>query len=108
MLILLLAISGSFMWNDILAGVARLVTYSATCAALIQLRRRNPDADAWRAPLGNLLAVLGLAFCVFLALHMTSTHVVIMSGGMVIATLNWLVVRTRTPARGTPVNSPLV
>src|SRR5262245_44392335 len=97
-LILALGIYGSFMWNAILAGAARLVPYGATCLALVQLRRRDPRADAWRAPVGNLLALSGLAFCVFLAVRMPSTHAVIMSAVVVIATMNWLVVRIRVPA----------
>jgi amino acid transporter len=52
-LVLGLGIYGSFIWNAILAGVARLVTYSATCLALIQLRRQRPQTDRWRAPAGN-------------------------------------------------------
>ena len=67
-LVLGLGIYGSFIWNAILAGVARLVTYAATCLALIQLRRQRPQADRWRAP---AVAVIGTA--------------------------NWLVVRSRPP-----------
>lgn len=94
-LVLALSIYGSFLWNAILASVARLVTYGVTCAALIQLRRRKPHADAWRAPAGNLLAVLGIAFCIYLAFGMEKKHVIIMSAVVVVATVNWLVVRVR-------------
>ena len=82
----------------LLAAVARLVTWGATCAALIQLRRRHPQADAWRAPAGNLLAVLGLAFCITLVLSMTISHAISMVAVAIIGTANWLVVRTRAPA----------
>jgi APA family basic amino acid/polyamine antiporter len=94
-LVLALSIYGSFLWNAILASVARLVTYGVTCAALIQLRRRAPQADAWRAPAGNLLALLGIAFCIYVAFGMEKRHVIIMSAVIIVATVNWLVVRVR-------------
>jgi amino acid transporter len=94
-LVLALGIYGSFIWNAILAGVARLVTYAATCATLIQLRRCAPQADARRAPGGILLAVLGFAFCVVLAARMTATHAIIMGVVVVVAAINWAVVRGR-------------
>ena len=95
-LVLALGIYGSFIWNAVLAAVARLATYASTCGALIQLRRREPDAIAWRAPAGNLLAVLGIAFCGVLALRMTASHFAILAVVGAIATINWLVVRHRT------------
>jgi APA family basic amino acid/polyamine antiporter len=101
---LALAIYGSFIWNAILAGVARIVTYAVTCGALIQLRRKNPRADAWRAPGGVVLALAGFAFCFWLGTRMTGTHAAIMGVVAVIGTVNWLVVRTR---REVPVATEL-
>src|SRR5262245_57917887 len=100
-LVLALAIYGNFIWNAILAGVARLVTYAATCVALIQLRRKRPDADRWRAPLGPLLAVLGVLFCVSLVWTMNRTHALIMGVVAVTAAINWLVVRSQSSAATT-------
>jgi amino acid transporter len=93
--LLALCIYGSFIWNALLAAVARLVTYAATCLALIQLRRRNPNAVAWRAPFGNLLALLGVGLCVVLAARMTGSHAVAMAAVALIGIANWLAVRTR-------------
>lgn len=94
-LVLVLALYGSFIWNAILSVAARLVTYAASCVALIQLRRRNPEADAWRAPAGNFLAVLGIVLCALLASRLTITHATIMAVVAAIATANWLAVRGR-------------
>ena len=101
--LLALSLYGSFAWNAVLAGVSRLLTWAATCAALIVLRRRAPQADAWRAPAGNLLALLGIAFCAVLALRMTATHVAIMGAVAVVAAVNWLAVRNRA---ATPPTTP--
>jgi amino acid transporter len=100
--VLALSIYGSFMWNALLAAGARLVTWGATCAALIRLRRLQPQADAWRAPGGNMLALFGLAFCIVLALSMTISHAISMAAVAVIGTANWLVVRTRPSATAAP------
>jgi amino acid transporter len=97
MLVLGLAIYGSFIWNAILAGVARLVTYAATCVALLQLRRKRPQADRWRAPAGNLLAVIGIVYCAGLAVRMNATHATLMAAVAIIGTANWLVVRSHPP-----------
>jgi basic amino acid/polyamine antiporter, APA family len=105
-LVLGLAIYGSFIWNAILAGVARLVTYAATCVALLQLRRKRPQADRWRAPAGNLLAVIGIAFCAGLAVRMNATHATLMAAVAVIATANWLFVRShRQGSHQPPANT---
>jgi basic amino acid/polyamine antiporter, APA family len=92
---LVLAVSGNFLWNAILSVAARLVTYAAAGAALIQLRRRAPNADAWRAPAGNLLGLLAIAFCAALILRLTPAHAAIIAGVGMVAALNWLAVRRR-------------
>ncbi|MBL9189612.1 MAG: APC family permease [Opitutaceae bacterium] len=99
-LLLALAIYGNFIWNAILAGVARLVTYATTCVVLIRLRRTAPQADAWRAPAGPLLAVIGIVFCAVLAARMNATHLTIMGAVAVIAAVNWFAVRPRPDAAG--------
>jgi amino acid transporter len=95
--LLALSIYGTFLWNALLAAVARLVTWAATCAALIQLRRHQPQADAWRAPAGYFFAVLGMTLCVILALRMSGSHAVSMACVALIGIANWLAVRNRSP-----------
>ena len=95
--VLALGVYGSFIWNAVLGAVARFVTYAATCVVLLRLRRRDPQADAWRAPAGKLLALLGILFCAVLALRMTGVHAAIMVAVALIATANWLAVRRLPP-----------
>jgi amino acid transporter len=90
-----LALYGSFVWNAILSAVARLITYGIVCAALIQLRRRDPSADAFRLPLGGLFALGGLSFCVLMFLQMSGEHLVILAIVTAVAAVNWFVVRTK-------------
>jgi len=84
-----LAVYGSFRWNAILSAVARLFTYGLVCAALIQLRRKQPHADAFRLPAGWLFALLGIAFCVALVFQMGRDHLRIVFAVAVVALLNW-------------------
>jgi APA family basic amino acid/polyamine antiporter len=92
-LVLTLAIAGNFIWNAILSAAARLVTFVLTCAALIKLRRANPSADAWRAPAGNLLALLGLGFCVLLIVRLEISHAIVIVALTAVAVANWIAVR---------------
>src|SRR2546430_13638961 len=53
-----------------LSAVARLFTYSLVCGALLVLRRKQPDAVAFRLPFGTAFAVLGIAFSLALVSRM--------------------------------------
>ena len=92
-----LALWGNFLWNAVLSISARLVTYGLGCGALIQLRRRQPDADAWRAPAGPLLAILGIGFCVLLLFRLSFSQALIIAGVGAIGALNWLAARRPRP-----------
>ena len=54
---------GNFRWNITLSAVARLLTYSSFAVALLVLRRKQPQVDAFRVPAGSTVAILTLAFC---------------------------------------------
>jgi amino acid transporter len=92
-LALALAIYGNFIWNAVLSVAARLVTYLAACGSLIALRRKQPAADAWRAPAGLGLAVFGIAFCCLLISRLGGAHLAIVAAVAGLAAINWAVVR---------------
>ena len=89
-LALALAIYGNFFWNAILSAVARLFVYAPVSAAVIVLRRRNPQADAYRLPAGWLFAVLGIAFCAVLVVRMELQHLNVLLAVTALALANWL------------------
>src|SRR5215813_5800843 len=66
--VLLLAFTlwANFRWNITLSAIARLFTYSSIAVALLLLRRRRPNANAFRLPAGKFLAVVAIVFCVVL------------------------------------------
>jgi len=64
---LLLAVSGTFIYLVTLSTIARLVTYFATCAALPVLRRREKSpAREFRLRAGVLIATAGMLVCLWL------------------------------------------
>ena len=93
-----LALSGSFEWNASLSAVARLLTYGVTCGALPVLRRRDPEAEVFRAPAGYLMPALGIAFCVVLLTQMGRLEFMILAATILLATLTWLWSRRRVAA----------
>jgi amino acid transporter len=92
---LVLALSGSFEWNASLSAVARLLTYGITCGTLPVFRRRDPHAAIFRAPAGNLMSVLGIAFCLILLTQMGRLEFFILAATILLATLTWLWSRSR-------------
>lgn len=89
------ALLGSFAWNVTLSAVARLFYYGAVCAAVPVLRRRQPEAAAFRLPGGAALPALGLAVCLVLLTRVDFSKSVILLAVILIAAVNWLLVRGR-------------
>jgi basic amino acid/polyamine antiporter, APA family len=89
------ALFGTFAWNVTLSACARLFYYAAVCAAVPMLRRRQPQAAAFRLPGGPLLPVLGVLICLVLLTQVDFSKSLILLAVMLAATVNWLLVRGR-------------
>ena len=85
-----LAAAGNFKWNVILSSVGRLFIYGSTCAALPVLRRKHPNARAFRLPAGNLFAILGVAIALVLLSRITREEGIVILATVMIAFANWL------------------
>jgi len=94
LLVFVLALYGSFIWNAVLSVASRIISYTMVCAAFVILRRRNPGADAWRLPGGHFFAALAFGFCLLLFTRLTTQHLVIIGVVGLIGVANWLAVRT--------------
>jgi basic amino acid/polyamine antiporter, APA family len=90
-----LAVAGSFKWNVLVSSIGRLLVYGFTCAALPVLRRKYPDARAFRLPAGNLFTALGLLFVVLLVSRMSRSDGIVFLATTGIAIANWLWARNR-------------
>jgi len=84
-----LAMVGSFAWNVTLSVVARLFYYAVVCAAVIALRRKQPQATALRLPGGPVLAVLGIGIAIALATQVDLSKSLILAATVGAALLNW-------------------
>jgi amino acid transporter len=93
--VFLFSVAGTFRWNAILSGVARLFVYGTVAAALPVLRKKQPYVDAFRLPFGWLFCLLGLMFTGALIVRMHRGELVVISVTFALAFLNWLWARTR-------------
>jgi len=88
-LVWILALTGTFLWVAAVIGGSAAVLYAGMCAALIRLRRSNPQAQALRMPWGNTLAVIGILICVLLLSRLQFRQVLLMGVTAVLAAVNW-------------------
>ncbi len=93
--LLLFSIAGNFRWNAMLSSVSRLFVYGTVAAALPVLRKKQPDADAFRLPHGNALAALALLFTLVMVTRMHMGELIVISITAVLAFANWLWARNR-------------
>lgn len=67
---LALAVSGTFVYALTLAAISKLLTSSATCAALPVLRRRKDNNPAlFTLPAGIFLSIVSLGICLWLLVN---------------------------------------
>jgi basic amino acid/polyamine antiporter, APA family len=94
----LFAILGSFAWNVTLSSLARLFCYALVCGALPVLRKRHPEASAFRLPAGPFFAGLGVFICLALLCGVQLKSSLILLATILVALLNWIWVRQRPTA----------
>jgi APA family basic amino acid/polyamine antiporter len=88
--VLMLALTGSFLWAIELTAGSLTIFYSVSCAALIQLRRTQPAASAFRLPFGRLLAVVGIGISIVLLAQLELRQLGLMSITALFGAANWL------------------
>jgi basic amino acid/polyamine antiporter, APA family len=85
----------SFSWNVTLSAVARIVYYAGICFAVPVLRRRQPDAAAFRLPGGYVFPILGVAVCGVLLTRVDFGKSLILLATLAVGLINWALVRNR-------------
>jgi basic amino acid/polyamine antiporter, APA family len=85
----LLALTGTFRWILALTAASLMIVYGTTCATLIPLRRRWPNVQAFRLPLGSAFAVIGVVFALALVTRVDHRQALLMLVTAMIATVNW-------------------
>jgi APA family basic amino acid/polyamine antiporter len=78
------ALSGGFAANATISAIIRLVTYAMVCSTVPVFRRRPAmEAPGFRIPGGSAVAMVGLAFCLWLLSTRTFTQAWILVAMMV-------------------------
>ena len=98
-MLLIFATLGTYRGNVTLAAVARLFIYGTIVAALPALRRKSPDASAFRLPYAALIVPFALVFNVALFLRIDLRGFGIVAGSFTLAALNWAWARRRNATR---------
>ncbi len=93
--LLAFTLAGSFRWNITLSAIVRLFAYGSIAIALLILRKRKPDADAFRLPGGPVLAIVAILFCVVLLVRAPLSNSTAVVATAAAAALNWAFVRNR-------------
>jgi basic amino acid/polyamine antiporter, APA family len=88
-LLWLLAATGAYLWIAALTAGAVIVMYTGTCAALIRLRRKQPQADGFRIPFGRGLAIITIMIWLTALTRLHAGEVLLMGITAAIATANW-------------------
>jgi basic amino acid/polyamine antiporter, APA family len=73
-----------------LSVVARLLTYGVVCAAVMTLRRKQPQANAFRLPGAPIVSIVGLIFVLALVTQVELKEIVPIVVVMAIALLHWM------------------
>jgi len=85
----LLATTGAYLWIVAITAGAIIVIYIGTCAALIRLRRKQPQAEALRAPFGGVLAIITIVIWLAALTRLHTGEAVMMGITGAIAAGNW-------------------
>ncbi len=87
--VLVLAITGTFLWAIALTAGSLTIFYAITCAALIRLRVSQPHAKAFRIRFGPALAIAGIVISVALLFQLEARQLALMSITALLAAGNW-------------------
>jgi APA family basic amino acid/polyamine antiporter len=99
-LLLLFSVGTDFRWSAILGAVSRLFIYGCVAAALPVLRRKQPNADAFRLPGGMLFPGLALLFTGTLVTQMHLRELVVVAITVLLALLTWVWARRKQVLAG--------
>jgi amino acid transporter len=92
-----LGVSGTFKWALAVTAGSMTIFAGAVCAALPRLRKLQPSAAVIRVPGGPLLAVAGVLVSALLLLQLEVREALPIAITIAVASLNWWLVRNRTP-----------
>jgi amino acid transporter len=101
-----LAVTGTFHWAVVLSAGAAMIFDGVVCAALLRLRRIQPEAITFHLPFGGLFSVLAVAICILLLVVSVSRdglrQSLLIGVTALIAAANWWWARRRDASATQP------
>lgn len=94
-LLMIFSIAGDFPGNAMLSIVSRLFVYGSVAAALPVLRKKHPNAEAFRLPGGLFFSALALLLTAVLVTRMHRGEFLVIAATGLLALVNWLWARHR-------------
>jgi amino acid transporter len=94
-LLMIFSIAGDFPGNAMLSIVSRLFVYGSVAAALPVLRKKHPNAEAFRLPGGLFFSALALLLTAVLVTRMHCGEFLVIAATGLLALVNWLWARHR-------------
>lgn len=89
---LIVTLSGTFIYAVTINSLVRLLTYIVSCGALLVLRRRKAQVPLFRLPLGGVIATITLLICIWILFNSVGREVLhlilIVMAGLIIYLLN--------------------
>ena len=87
---LIFAVAGNLRWNSILSAVSRLCVYAYLALALPVLRKKQPEADAFRLPGATFFVVVALLFTAILVTRISASGFLVLGITLALGLMNWL------------------
>ncbi len=104
-LVWILALTGTFLWVAAVSAGSMAIEYGGICAALIKLRKMQPNAQALRLPYGYAFALAGIAICVALLSRLTVREALLMGVTALLAAANWWWARRSARSKSHALNA---
>lgn len=94
--LIVFAVAGNLRWNSMLSSVSRLFVFACIALALPVLRKKQPEADAFRLPAAKVFVAVALLFTGILLTRISFSGFVVLGCTLVLGFVNWVWV-TRYP-----------
>lgn len=88
-LLVIFSVAGSYQWNAILSAISRLFIYASIAVALPVLRKKQPQADAFRVPFGMFFVVLAVLFTGVLVTRIRFNGLMVLTATFALGLVNW-------------------
>jgi L-asparagine transporter-like permease len=89
---------GTYRYAIGVSSGARIIVYGTVCAALLALRRRFPDATAFRIPGAPAIGVIAMVVLIAPMTQLKREEIIITAVLIALAAVFWLLTRRRSAA----------